>query len=458
MNTYDGYGKAGFGDKRLDDRFDKCLNQLASNPSASISAACRDPYQAKAIYRLIGNDDVTVEAITKRARNVTLKNIHEYKPPVVLCVQDTTELNYSNLKQTDGLGSISGRKTAMGMELHSALAVGECGEVFGLLAQKIWVRPPEDFGQSTPEKCKKLPIEDKESYKWLETMDRVGSDFPEGTMAVHVCDREGDIYELFCKAARDGVFFLCRKRIDRKIEEEHGIKKLTNLIGSLTEAGRITIHVPRDSHTNRTARDAEVAIKYGKCRITKPVPLNKFGELPESIEIYFVAVEEIDPPQGQEKLFWNLVTNVPTESFEDALTRIQWYTQRWKIEIFHRTLKDGCKVEELQSKSAEKLMKLVVIYSTVALEIMHLTYIARAHPDEACEICLTEDEWKILYRVANKTKALPENPPTIQEAVIMIAKLGGFLARKSDGFPGVTVIWRGLTSFYTILEAVPYIS
>ena len=125
--------------------------------------------------------------------------------------------------------------------------------------------------------------------------------------------------------------------------------------------------------------------------------------------------------------------------------------------MFHKTLKSGCKVEELQSNSAEKLTKLVAIYSIVALQIMLLNYIARAHPDRSCEICFTEEEWQILYKVANKTKDLPEKPPTIQEAVVMIAKLGGFLARKSDGYPGVTVIWRGLTSFYTILDAVPFL-
>ena len=458
MNSYDDYGNSDFGDKRLSDRLVKSITQLAANPSASISAASKDPYQAKAIYRFVGNDAVTVKAITKIAHDITVKNVHEAKPPVVLCIQDTSELNYTNLKQTDGLGSISGRKTARGMEVHSCMAVGEAGEVYGLLGQKIWVRPPENFGQSTPEHCKEVPITEKESYKWLEMMDRAGSDFPEGTKVVHVCDREGDIYEFFCKAEKDGAFYLCRKSFNRKIEQEDGLKKLSDLIDSLPEAERITVLVPRDSHTNRIAREAEVAIKYGKCTITKPTPLKKFEELPESLEIYFVTAEEIDPPEGQEKLLWHLITNVPTASIGDAVTRIKWYTQRWKIEIFHRTLKDGCKVEELQSESAGKLMKLVAIYSIIALNIMHLTYIARAHPDEVCEVCLTDDEWKILYRVANKTKMLPEKPPTIKEAVIMIAKLGGFLARKSDGFPGVTVIWRGLTSFYTILDAVPYIS
>jgi len=458
MDTYVEYANAEFGDKRLSTRLARILEQLSCDPNAKISAACKDPYQAKAVYRFLDNDEVDVEDITKITRDVTIKNIHEAKPPVVLVIQDTTEFNYSNLKATSGLGSISGRKTARGIECHSAIAVGEMGEMFGVLAQKLWVRPPENFGQSKPAHCKETPIEEKESYKWLETMERVGSDFPEGTQVIHVCDREGDIYEFFCKAEGDGAKYLCRKCTNRIIEEEDGAKKLVDLINSHSASGRITVRVPRDSHTNRIARDAELEIKYGKCRITKPSPLEKYGELPESIEIYFVSAEEKDPPEGQEKLYWHLITNVPTESFEDAVIRIQWYTQRWKIEIFHRTLKDGCKVEELQYDAAEKLMKLIAVYSIISLQIMLFTYIARTRPDESCEICLTEDEWKILYRAAKKTRNMPEKPPTIYEAVVMIAKLGGFLGRKSDGFPGVTVIWKGLTSLYIILDALPFLT
>jgi len=458
MYTYDNYANAEFGDKRLSKRLARILGQLSGNPTAQISAACKDPYQAKAVYRFLGNDEVSAEAITKITHEITMGNIHEAKPPVVLIIEDTTEFNYSNLKATGGLGSISGRKTARGIECHSAIAAGEMGEMFGLLAQKLWVRPPENFGQSNPAQCKELPIEEKESYKWLETMDRVGADFPEGTLAVYVCDREGDMYELFCKAERDGAKYLCRKSRDRRVKEELGLKKLDNLIKSVPATGTIIVHVPRDSHTKREARNAEVAIKYGKCMITRPRPLDKYGDLPESIEIYFVSAEEKDPPEGQEKLFWHLITNVPTESIEDAVTRIQWYTQRWKIEIFHRTLKEGCNVEELQYDTAEKLMILIAAYSIISLQIMLFTYIARTRPDESCEICLTEDEWKILYRAAKKTRNMPEKPPTIYEAVVMIAMMGGFLARKSDGFPGVTVIWRGLTSLYIILEALPFLA
>ena len=458
MGTFDDYRKAELGDERLSKRLARLIEQFSSNPTASISAACRDPYQAKAAYRFVGNDEVTVDAVAKVSCEVTIKNIHESAPGLVLILQDTSDLNYSNLKATEGLGKIAGNEATMGMVVHSALAVGETGEVFGLMAQKLWVRPPEVSDKSEPYRRDGIPIEEKESYKWLEAMDSTGVGFPEVTTAVYVCDREGDIYELFCKAERDGTQYLCRKRHDRKIEEDkNGAKKLDDLIASYAEAGRIAIHVPRDSHTKRAARDTELAIKFGKCKIMRPKKLVSQTEMPEYVETYFVWAEEVTPPAGQEKISWQLVTNVPTASFEDAVTRIQWYTQRWKIEIFHKTLKSGCKVEELQSKSAEKLMKLVAIYSIVALQIMLLNYIARAHPDKSCEICFTEEEWQILYKVANKTKDLPEKPPTIHEAVVMIAKLGGFLARKSDGYPGVTVIWRGLTSFYTILDAVPFL-
>ena len=456
MDDYSDYGNAEFGDERLSKRLPRLLEQLAGNPTASISAACQDPYQAKAAYRFVGNDEVNTGAITGITREVTIGRINEAKPSVVLIPQDTSEVNYTNLKATDGLGNIGSSKSLLGINVHSAVAISETGEIYGLLAQKLWVRPLEDYGKSDATR-KKLPIEEKESYKWLEALEKAGASFPEGTRAVHICDREGDIYELFCKAEKEGYLYLCRRAHSRNIKEENGLKKLDDLAKTLPVAGTITVHVPRDSHTKRMERDAEVEIKHGKCRITKSSHLESNKELPKSVEIYFVSAVEADPPQGQSALSWHLITNVPTESFEEAVTRIAWYTQRWKIETFHRTLKSGCKVEELQSDSAEKLMKLIAVYSIIALQIMLISYMARAHPDSSCEVCLAEEEWKILYRVANKTKNLPDKPPTIHEAVVMIAKLGGFLGRKSDGFPGVAVMWRGLSSFYTILDAALFL-
>lgn len=457
MGTYDEYGNADLGDERLSKRLTRLLEQLSGNPTASISAACKDPYQAKAAYRFVGNDEVTTDAITKITHEITLKRINEAKPSVLLIPQDTTELNYSGLIETVGLGTMGGKSRNRGFQVHSAIAVAETGEVFGLLAQKQWIRPPEELGKTKSRRFDQ-PIEEKESYKWLETIEKSNISVSDGTTVVHVCDREGDIYELFCKAETENTQYLCRRRHERGVEDDGETKKLTDFVNALPVADTLTIHVPRDSHTKREARNAEIEVKYGKCKIVKTRRLYKYKELPESIYVYVISAIEKDVPEGQEGISWQLITNVPTDKFEDAVARIAWYTHRWKIETFHRTLKSGCKVEELQSESAEKLMKLVVIYSIIALQIMLLSYIARTRPDEPCEQYLTEEEWKILYRVANKTKKLPTEAPTIYEAVVMIAKLGGFPGRKSDGFPGVTVIWRGLTSLYTILDAVPFLA
>lgn len=450
MGNYEDYGKVEFGDERLNKRLPIILDQLGRVPEELVLPACGDPHQAKAVYRFTANDSVTTDAITKITHDVTMGKIAADPPSVLLLPQDTTEINYTNLKETDGLGNIGARKVDMGIAAHSSLAVGDNCKVYGILAQKLWVRPPEEHGKSS--KRSKLPIKEKESYKWLETIEKNVGHFPEGTLVVHICDREGDIYELFAKAEEEGAHYLCRRCHDRKIDGGDGCKKLDEFINALPEAGKVTIRVPRDSHTQRKERDAVLGIKHGRCQVMRSSNLPGNTGLPESIEVYVVSAGEIDPPPGQEKIFWQLITNVPTGSFEEAVTRIEWYTKRWMVETFHRTLKSGCKVEELQAETAEKLEKLITIYSIIALEIMELTYAARTQPDESCEKYLTEEDWKVLYKAANKTRTLPKKVPTIQEAVAMIAKLGGFAARKSDGNPGVTVIWRGLTKFYTILE------
>ena len=175
MGTYQDYCMVDFGDQRLSRRMKVILEQLSSDPSASISAACKDPYQAKAAYRFFTNGEVTTGAITRITHDVTMGNIKDNMPRILLIAQDTSELNYSNLKETDGLGNIGRKKTSKGIIVHSAVAIGETGEVFGLLAQKIWVRPPEEHGKH--HERKQLPIEEKESYKWLEAIESAGTTF-----------------------------------------------------------------------------------------------------------------------------------------------------------------------------------------------------------------------------------------------------------------------------------------
>jgi len=458
MGDYVAYGGIDLGDKTLSARVEKTFDQLSSDPEASISAACKDPHQAKAVYRLLSNDKFTAEAVIDVSKNITIQRIRESNVDTVLIPQDTTVLNYSGLKATQGLGLIGSDKNSRGLIMHSALAVGEDGQIFGLVAEKTWSRPEDEAGKKHLRK--KLPIEEKESYKWLETLETADiSSELSGIKVIHICDREGDLYELFGKANFIGATYLCRRIHDRVVQNECEEGLINVFIEKLPTAGYMEVNVARNSHTNREARVAELEIKYGKIQIKKPSNLKISEQTPEFVEVYVVSANEIKASADvKEPISWQLITNDEVMSLGDAIKTVKRYSQRWKIETFHYTLKSGCAIEKLQESTAEKLIKLIAIYSVIAIQIMILTHLARTQPDTSCEAEFETEEWSTLYKVVKKTKITPEKPPTILEVVVMLARLGGFLARKSDGFPGVKVIWRGLSVLNNILEAVPYVS
>ncbi len=138
-----------------------------------------------------------------------------------------------------------------------------------------------------------------------------------------------------------------------------------------------------------------------------------------------------------------LLTNISVSTFDEALEKMKWYCLRWKIEIFHKVLKSDLKVEDCRLNTVDKLIKYLSIMSIIAYRIYFTTLIARTNPTLACDSLLSEDEWKVLYSRVYKTKNYPKKTPPIKDAIKWIAQLGGFLARKNDGNPGVTTIWRG---------------
>ena len=306
MDNYAAYGEMNLGDKTLSARVEKTLNQLSSDPEASISAACQDPHQAKAVYRLLSNDKFTAEAVLDVSKNETIKRIRESNVDTVLIPQDTTTLNYSGLKATEGLGLIGTDKNSRGLIMHSALAVGEDGQIFGLLAEKVWSRPEEEAGKKHSRN--KRPIEEKESYKWLETMESADiSSELKGVKVIHVCDREGDIYEMFARAYLKGMTYLCRKTHERKVESESGEELLNAFIEKQATAGYMEVEVPRSSHTKREARIAKLEIKYVQARIKKPSSVNISEETPESVEIRVISAKEIEAPEDvKEPISWQL--------------------------------------------------------------------------------------------------------------------------------------------------------
>jgi len=215
--------------------------------------------------------------------------------------------------------------------------------------------------------------------------------------------------------------------------------------------GRAEITIPRDSRRNMKERDGVLQIRYDNFEIKRPQKLNKNKALKDSVGVWVIHAKEESPPKGAEPIEWFLMTNEPVQTAEAAYEMICYYTQRWKIERFHYVLKSGCAVEKLQERSMDKTTLLVLMYSVIAVVIMNMTYAARIHPDEPCTLFFEEDEWKLLYRAANKTKKEVKKPYTIQEAVTYLGWLGWPKRAPSDGPPGVKTVWMGLNTLNNLL-------
>jgi hypothetical protein len=434
--------------ERTKKRIIRTITTLSKKPELSISAASENTAEAKAIYRLLGNKKFTSKVVISSHKESTIKIIKNRNEKIILSVQDTTELDYTNLKATKGLG-VRGTKTGTkGLITHSAIAVNTEGIVLGLLEQKIWARKAEEHGKRKDRAKKK--IEEKESYKWLECMENVSNGMPTKMMVVHVCDRESDIYEFLDKAKKEEHKFLIRANHNRQIENN---ERLFNKVETSNVAGILEAEIPRDTRKGKQKRTATFEIRYDKINIV--APKNKGKE--ETIEVQIVLAKEINAPEGIEPIKWYLLTNIEIANVSEAIEKVQWYVHRWKIERFHYVLKSGCNIEKLQEREAEKIKKLVTLYSIISIQILTMTYLSRVYPKDSCEELFTKKEWSILYCISNKSKKPPQTAPTIKEAILYIAKLGGFLGRKSDGDPGVKAIWRGYSELNTILKHYEYL-
>ena len=326
------------------------------------------------------------------------------------------------------------------MLLHSTLAVSPQGQFFGLLHAHCWARPKRKKSRRARSRRQKK-ISEKESFRWLESFRHVGRlalRYPD-LKWVSVSDREGDIYEVLREATapehRAGL--LVRARHDRSVLNRRS-KSLFKYLRRLPEAGAHTVSVPR--HENQKAREATLSIRFAQVNFPAP----KHHAKASSLRLWAVWAQEIDPPRGQKPIQWCLLTTVPVHTLADAIQRIAWYVKRWRIEEFHRVLKSGCQVEARQLTTRLRLQRALAIDMVVAWRIMDLSKAARLHPEAPADRWLSPDQWQALYCYVHKTQIPPQEPPTIAQAVLWIAQLGGFLARKSDGHPGPTTLWRGL--------------
>jgi hypothetical protein len=428
------------GDPRLELRLPRMVEDFAEHPEASCPEALGRA-GAKAACRFWDNSRVQAGDVLAGHAQETARRGMEY--PVVLVAQDTTEINLTAHAATKGLGYL-GSPDCRGLLLHTLLAISPAGIPLGVLRQFTWTRPLEQLGKR--HRRRQTSLEDKESQRWLDGLTATAESLAQHPHVVLMADRESDLFDLF--AARrpkhvDLLVRVCREK--RRVE--HPAQYLDAALQEEPVRGHVQIEIP--PRPNRPGRKATMAVRWLSLEVHAPC----HGPKRPSVELTFILVEEIDPPQGEKPVRWLLATTLKVESLADALQCVQWYAYRWIIERFHFVLKSGCKIEQRQLETVARMERAIPVFSIVAWRLLWLTLQARETPATPCTVILEEFEWKVLCATAGgrtRRRPLPAEPPTLREAVRMIAQLGGFLGRKCDGEPGPQTLWRGLRRLHDL--------
>ena len=351
----------------------------------------------------------------------------------VLIAHDISNISYNDL-QAKGLGYLD-NKEGQGILCYSSIAATTHGLPLSLLYQHTWVRPMEELGKS--KKRKHLSFEDKESYRWYDGMQEVNRLLGNEIQKIHIADREADIYELFFHAYESNTDLLIRARHNRHLTDG---SHLWNNIGTQLPAAIVSLDIPDKTGKKKLKVQAEV--RYHEVEILRP---SKSKDSYESVVLTAMEIKEKNSEHRKEEdiIHWRLLTTLEISSVREVLQCVKWYTFRWLIERFHYVLKSGTKVEELQLKNAESLQKAIAVYSMAAFRVMQLVYQSRHHPEISCEVVLTKAQWATLYMLIHGNTQTPKQPPSLQQAVMWIGRLGGHLGRKSDGPPGLKTVWQG---------------
>lgn len=423
------------GDPRRARRVMRMIEQFSANPEASIPKACASDAATKAAYRALGSEEIVAEDIRLAHAQATVERARGCKRALVS--QDTMVASFPTLPGTEGLGPV-GKDGTRGLFVHSAMMLTPEGLPLGILHQQVWARAEEERKRHTR---RQRPIEEKESFRWLETVDAVESLLPQDLEVWISGDREADIFELFAMPRRAGLHLVVRAEHDRKVESGEG-QYLRQAVENAPVLGWMEVSVPRSrKRKERTAR-----LHVQACTLKLMPPRNHVGRGDLSpVRVSVVRVREVETtPEGEEPVEWMIITTLPVYSLGRAVEVVEAYAQRWKIERYHYVLKSGCGIEKLQLESADRIERALSIYNVVAWRLLYMTYIARVAPELPCTAVLEDDEWKALFVVGSKrARPLPDQPPSVREAVRLVATLGGFLGRKGDGEPGIQAIWTG---------------
>jgi hypothetical protein len=431
------------GDVRLNRRLRAIVDACTTHPTAPLPEACGASLDQT--YRFFDNPRVTPDAIRQAHYADTRDRCTAVTGPVLLA-SDTTWLDFSTHPQTAGLG-YQQNLTQHGLFLHSTLACTTAGLPVGLLDQQTWIRAPAAFGQRRTRRQRRTA--DKESGRWWAAAAACQTRLPPDTAAVFLADREGDVFDLFAAPRGPHLDLVVRADTRRRVVGEEAL--LGDVLAAAPVWGTLTVEVPRrDGQPGRTA-----VLQLRARRVALAVPRDHPDRRQLApVEVTAVLAQEGEPPAGVTPVAWLLLSTLPLTDADTPARLVQYYTRRWRVEQYHFTLKSGCAVERLQLATRERLERAATVYTLVAVRLLRLTYLARHTPTApatqefaAVEVAVLQAQVAQQFRIAgDRTR-----PPTVQEAVGWIARLGGYAGRGRYAQPGVKVLWRGLRRLHDLV-------
>jgi len=444
-------------DKRLNERLAEVLSQLAARPTASIPAACGGRAEMVAAYRFCENGKTSFEAVLQPHRDATRKRMAAQ--PVVILPQDTTEIDATRPEQqVAGAGPLDGG-SRRGALLHLLHAFTPDGTPLGTVHGAAWVREEGAVcAQLSRAERAAIPIEEKESHRWVTTLQQANEEAQRcpTTQFVCVADSEADIYEVLVEGASEPgrSNWIVRACQNRALFCENGgnagEKYVREFVLEQPVLFRKTIRVrgrkgkvaceTRGRRQPRESRQAEVVVRAA--RVTLRPPWRPDRKLPP-VSMNVVLVSEANPPAGDEPVEWLLLTDLPIDSIEQVRQIIEYYCVRWMVEVFFRVLKSGCRVEERLFEYMDRLLTCLALYMIVAWRTLYVCRIGRSCPDISCEAIFDPAEWKSVWKVMHREDP-PAEPPPLGVFVRLVAQLGGYVNRKRDDPPGPQTVWIGL--------------
>lgn len=428
-------------DMRRTRRAVTAATSMAKDASASLPAQMQKRKEVKAVYRLLDEPDVTFDELMQPHYQQTRSQMETL--PVVLLVQDTTDLDYTHHPKTSGLGPI-GDDRGRGLLLQTVLAIDPAThQVLGCAHQEPFVRQSAPKGETRAQRRKRS----KETDVWSRCVQAIGPS-RSSSLFVHVADRGADIFEFLESCRRMQTYFVVRATQDRRVQMQEGT--LSHLFAELSVLPAVderSFDVPA-SH-GRKARSTTLHLAWTHLSLLPPRHDPRLNKLPP-IPVWVVRVWEEEAPEGEEPLEWILLTLVEVTNCEQAWQRADWYRCRWTVEDYHQCLKTGCRMQERQVQSAERLMRLLGLLSPMAVRLLQLRDLSRQSPDlPAAQVIEPEALAIVAARAGQSSQTLTSGGFWTE-----VARMGGYQARKSDGPPGWKTLWKGWLYLQTLVEGV----